>query len=575
MKTEPASVTSASPNGQLDWHSLDWANIQTSVRKTQLRIAQATREEDWRRVKRLQRLLTHSLYGRCLAVRRVTENRGRKTPGVDGEKWGTPQLKIRAVHRLSKKRGYRPQPLRRVWIPKPGKQERRPLGIPTMLDRAMQALHLLALEPVIETTSDPKSYGFRPDRSTADAMVELFHLLSPQVAPVWILEGDIKGFFDHINHEWLCHHVPMDKVTLRKWLKAGVIDRRQFTATETGTPQGGIISPCLANATLNGLETQLKDHLAQTLGKTKAKKTKVQVVRYADDFVVLADSKKLLEQEIKPWIETFLSIRGVELSQEKTQITHIHQGFDFLGWNFRKYVPKSPYRQAKLLIKPSKKNASAFYQKVAEIIKSSGAQTQEALIGQLNPVLRGWAHYHAPVVAKETFSTLDHLIHWRLWRWAKRRHPKKSDTWIRKKYFHSIGGQNWVFTYPYKSKTETRHRRLYVLADTAIVRHKRLPGGYQPYDAAQELTWEKLRIQRMQHKLRYRGQILWLFRRQQGKCALCGQAISKETGWHDHHVIRRVDGGPDKLSNRVLLHPNCHALVHSQKKQVVLLHSGL
>ncbi len=577
MKTQPAApVASASFDGMKNWHDLDWARVQQTVRKTQLKIAQATGEGNWRRVKRLQRLLTHSFYGRCLAVRRVTENRGRKTPGVDGETWGTPQAKLQAVGRLSKKRGYRPKPLRRVWIPKPGKPEKRPLGIPTMLDRAMQALYLQALEPVIESTSDPKSYGFRPDRSTADAMVELFHLLSPQTAPVWILEGDIKGFFDNINHEWLCRNVPMDRTVLRKWLKAGVIDRRQLMATEAGTPQGGIISPCLANATLNGLEAQLKCHLVQQMGKTKAQQAKVYVVRYADDFVVTAASKELLEDEVKPWVEQFLSVRGVALSREKTQTVHIHQGFDFLGWNFRKYVPKSPYRKAKLLIKPSKKNVTAFYRKVGEIIKNSGALTQDALIGQLNPVLKGWAQYHSPVVAKQTFSKLDSLIFWRLWRWAKRRHSKKSADWIRKKYFRSIGGQNWVFAYPYKNgKGERQFRRLYGLAETAIVRHKRLPGEYQPYDAAHELKWEALRVQRMQHKLRYRGQILSIFRRQKGLCALCGHAISKETGWHDHHVIRRVDGGPDTLSNRVLLHPNCHALVHSQHGKVTLRHCGL
>jgi len=577
MKTQAETpLSSASFDGVTDWHSLDWATILRAVRKTQLKIAQATREGDWRRVKRLQRLLTHSFYGRCLAVRRVTENRGRKTPGVDGETWGTPKAKLRAVMQLSEKPGYRPQPLRRVWIPKPGKQEKRPLGIPTMLDRAMQALYLLALEPVVESTSDPRSYGFRPDRATTDAMVELFYLLARETAPVWVLEGDIKGFFDNINHEWLCQNVPMDKTVLCKWLKAGVIDRKQFTATEAGTPQGGIISPCLANATLNGLETQLKRHLTDKLGNTGAKKAKVKCVRYADDFVILAASKELLEEEVKPWVEQFLSVRGIALSREKARLTHITKGFDFLGWNFRKHVPKSPHRKAKLLIKPSKKNATAFYRKVREIIKHCGALTQEALIGQLNPVLKGWAQYHSPVVAKQTFSKLDHLIFWRVWRWAKRRHSKKSADWIMNRYFRSIGGRNWAFAHSYKNgKGERQFRQLYRLADTVIVRHKRLPGEYQPYDAEHELKWEALRVQRMQHKLRYRGEILSLFRRQQGKCALCGHAISKETGWHDHHVIRRADGGPDTLQNRVLLHPNCHALAHSQQKQVTLRHSGL
>jgi RNA-directed DNA polymerase len=573
MNTNPKAVSSAAPDWSDDhWHSIDWAKASVSVRKTQLRIAEATRAGDWRRVKRLQRLLTHSFYGRCLAVKRVTENRGRKTPGVDGETWGTPKAKWNAAIRLAKKRGYRPRPLRRVWIPKPGKKEMRPLGIPTMLDRAMQALFLSALEPVVETTSDPRSYGFRPDRSTADAMVELFHLLAPKVAPVWVLEGDIKGFFDHINHDWLIQNVPMNRTMLHKWLKAGVIDRRQYAATVAGTPQGGIISPCLANATLNGLETGLKAFLAEKFGKAKSKKLKVQVVRYADDFVILADSKELLKDVIKPWTEQFLAVRGVELSQEKTHITHITDGFDFLGWNFRKYVPKSPRRTPKLLIKPSKKNAKAFYRTVAEIIKNSGAMTQGALIGQLNPVLRGWAQYHSPVVAKETFSKLEHLMFWRLWRWAKRRHPRKSTKWIAKKYFHSINGQKWVFANPYTdSEGNQSYRPVYQLARTEIVRHKRLPIGYHPYDADNEQKWETLRSQRMLHKLKYRKQLLWLFKRQHGKCAYCGQPVTKETGWHDHHVIRRVDGGSNSLNNRALLHPNCHSLVHCRGiKQVDL-----
>ncbi|WP_185267598.1 group II intron reverse transcriptase/maturase [Halopseudomonas xiamenensis] len=575
MKSHKGTSDSASPTAQ-GWHQLDWSRINQAVRKTQLQIAQATRDNDWRRVGRLQRMLTRSFHGRCWAVKRVTENRGRKTPGVDGQTWGTPKAKWTAVSRLSRTRGYRPMPLRRVWIPKPGKAEKRPLGIPTMLDRAMQALYLLALEPVVETTSDPKSYGFRSDRSTADAMVELFHLLSPKTGPQWVMDADIKSFFDRISHDWLTKSIPMDKTMLRKWLKAGVVDQHTLMATEDGTPQGGIISPCLANATLNGLETELKAHLCEQFGKTKGSKLKVNVVRYADDFVVLASSKELLEETIKPWIESFLAVRGVELSAEKTQVTHIENGFDFLGWNFRKYSLKSHRKDSKLLIKPADKNVQAFYRRIREVIRSSGELTQEALIGRLNPMLRGWANYHSPVVAKETFSSLDSLIHWRLWRWAKRRHANKSAMWIRKKYFHSIGGRNWVFAKPYKTEQgEAGYRQLYQLAGTAIVRHKRLPGAYNPFDPEHELKWEALRIQRMQHKLRYRKQVLWLFIRQQGKCALCGYAISKETGWHDHHIVRRVDGGPDTLDNRAVLHPNCHAQLHSRHGSVALRHSGI
>lgn len=576
MKPTSEKMNAASSDQAQGWHQVNWEAAYRSVRKTQLKIAQATKAGNWRRVFRLQRLLAHSFHGRCMAVKRVTENRGRKTPGVDGETWSSPTAKNNAVKRLSQKRGYRPKPLKRVWIPKPGKQEKRPLGIPTMLDRAMQALYLQGLEPVIESTSDPKSYGFRPDRSTADAMVELFHLLAPSVAPTWVLEGDIKGFFDNINHEWLCRNVPMDKMILRKWLKAGVIDKKHYAETKAGTPQGGIISPCLANATLNGLEAQLKAHFAQTLGMTKSKKLGLQVVRYADDFVITANTKVLLENEVQPWVEQFLSVRGVELSKGKTRITHINTGFDFLGWNFRKYVPESPNKKAKLLIKPSTKNAQTFYRKVAEIIKNSGALTQEKLIGQLNPVLRGWAEYHSPVVAKETFNTLDYHIFWRIWRWAKRRHPNKSINWIRKRYFRSIGERSWVFALAYKMQSgEVRYRRLYGLANTPIVRHKRLPGDYNPYDAEHELKWEVLRVQRMQHKLRYRNETCWIFLRQKGLCAFCGGAVSKQTGWHDHHIARRVDGGSNSRDNRALLHPNCHALIHSQGCTEKLQYSGI
>jgi len=247
------------------------------------------------------------------------------------------------------------------------------------------------------------------------------------------------------------------------------------------------------------------------------------------------------------------SINVLSTAQDKTHIVHIHQGFDFLGWNFKKYVPKSSKRKAKLMIKPSKKNVSAFYRKVRDIIKNSGALTQNALMGRLNPVLRGWAQNHSPVVAKATFSKLDNLIFWRIFRWAKRRHPRKSVGWIKRRYYCSEIHR--AFVHPLKGPDGmVRFRQLYMLADTAIVRHKRLPLAYQPYDAEQEFKWEALRVQRMLHKLRYRRQIHSLFRRQQGICALCGHAISKDTGWHDHHVVRRVDGGSDKLENRALLH---------------------
>lgn len=534
------------------WHDIDWCRVQRNVRVMQVRIAKACRESNWRRVKALQRMLTRSRSARYLAVRRVTENQGRRTAGVDRVLWDTPDAKWRAANGL-KRHGYKPRPLRRVFIPKSNGKER-PLGIPTMTDRAMQALYLLALAPIAETKGDPNSYGFRIERSTADAMGQLFVCLSKKVSAQWVLEADIKGCFDNINHDWLIANVPTDKAVLQKWLKAGVIHKGQLQATEAGTPQGGIISPTLANMVLDGLEAQLKQHL----GVTKAKKLKINVVRYADDFVITGGSKEVLENEIKPWVERFLSVRGLQLSPEKTHVVHIDQGFDFLGWNFRKY-------DGKLLIKPSKKNVKAFYRKVKEVISTHKTVTQGDLIRLLNPILKGWALYHQPVVAKKAYCRMDNLIFSALWHWAKRRHPNKSLDWVRRNYFQTHEGRSWVFaTTALKADGTTTLAPMYLLASTPIERHRKVSGEFNPFDPSMEEMGEKLRMERMLKKLKYRKQIVRLFQDQRGLCPLCKQAITKVSGWHDHHIIHRSQGGGDTLDNRVLLHPVCHQQLHSR-----------
>ncbi|MCU0119388.1 group II intron reverse transcriptase/maturase [Pseudomonas sp. B2M1-30] len=534
------------------WHDIDWCRVQRNVRAIQVRIAKACREGNQRRVKTLQRMLTRSRSARYLAVRRVTENQGKRTAGVDRVLWDTPDAKWKAVDGL-KRHGYKPRPLRRVFIPKSNGEER-PLGIPTMTDRAMQALYLLALAPIAETTGDPNSYGFRIERSTADAMGQLFISLSQKGSARWVLEADIKGCFDHINHDWLIANIPTDKAILRKWLKAGVVHKGQLQATNAGTPQGGIISPTLANMVLDGLEAQLRQHL----GVTKAKKLKINVVRYADDFVITGESKEMLENQIKPWVERFLDVRGLQLSPEKTRVVHIDEGFDFLGWNFRKYT-------GKLLIKPSKKNVQAFYRKVKEVISSNKTVRQEDLIRRLNPMLRGWALYHQPVVAKQTYSLMDSLIFRAIWRWSKRRHPNKNALWVRKKYFQTHGQRNWVFaTEVMNRKGEFTSLRLYSTAETVIERHIKVIGKYNPYDPSMEEIGEKLRMARMLKKLKYQKQIVSLFKQQKGRCASCGNAVTRETGWHDHHIIYRSQGGDDTLGNRVLLHPVCHQQLHAK-----------
>lgn len=561
MEVIAANSGSASSHAPHAWNAINWRLVQRNVRNMQRRLTKATQENDWRRVKALQRWLTRSFSAKALAVKRVTENQGKRTAGVDNELWDSPPQKFAAIACL-KKPGYRPLPLRRVYIPKANGKER-PLGIPSMRDRAMQALYLLALDPVLETLSDPNSYGFRKNRSTADAMSQIFIQSCKKESAAWVLDADIEGFFDNINHDWMLENVCMDRSILKKWLKSGVIDRKQLIATSAGTPQGGIISPALANWTLNGIETNLIAHLRAKFGKPHTSSLRINVVRYADDFVVTSSSKEFLETEVRPWIKQFLAVRGLRLSTVKTKIVHIDEGYDFLGWNFRKY-------SGKLLIKPSKKNVKAFYERLRKVISENLGAKQENLIQLLNPMLRGWAQYHSGVVAKEAFTTMESRLYWRLRRWAMRRHPKKNEDWIRSKYWRLIGERSGVFAADIAvADGKKGTMELYSLPGTPIVRHKKIKGDYHPYDPQWEMYGETLRQERMLKNMSYRREWAKLYLDQNGLCALCMTAMDMETGWHDHHLDYRVNGGSDALGNRVLLHPDCHAQVHSQCLKVV------
>jgi len=424
-----------------------------------------------------------------------------------------------------------------------------------MRDRAMQALYLLALEPVSESLADHNSYGFRRERCTADAIEQCFTALSQKASAQWILEADIKGCFDNINHDWLIAHIPMDTAILRKWLKAGYMESRRLFPTEAGTPQGGIVSPTVANMALDGLEAMLEAHFGQKRSQT-AFRNKVHMVRYADDFVITGNSRELLENEVRPLVEKFLAIRGLELSSEKTRITHISVGFDFLGQNVRKY-------EGKLLVKPSCKNVKAFLDKVRGIIRGQKSAGQANLIRQLNPVITGWANYHQAICAKETFNRIDQAIWQALCRWSRRRHPNKCWPWIRKKYFRSMGSRHWVFAantlLPDGTSTVLR---LALAKDTPIRRHTKIKGDVNPFDPADEIYLEDRLGSKMKSSLSGRRKLLRLWWAQDKRCPICSQFITKESGWHVHHIIRRTDGGGDNSSNLIMLHPTCHTQVH-------------
>ena len=515
------------------------------VKRLQMRIVKAQKQSRHNKVRALQWLLTHSYSAKVLAVHRVTTNKGKNTPGVDGVIWKTEKQRKEAVEQL-KRKGYQAQPLRRIFIPKKN-GKKRPLGIPTMTDRAQQALHLLALDPVAETILDNETFGFRPKRSTADAIDAIYKAVAANKnCAEWVIEGDIKSCFDNISHEWLIENVPMDKRILTDWLKAGILFKDEYSDTEAGTPQGGIISPCLANLALNGLASMLKKKfMNRKVVNGKEINNKVHTIVYADDLVITGKSKEFLEQEVLPEVRKFMYERGLTLSEEKTLITHVRDGFDFLGQNTRKY-------KNKILTKPAKKNVQSFLEGIRKIIQGKPTIKQEQLIGILNPKIRGWTNYHRHIVSKETFSYVDFQVYKALWKWCRRRHPEKGKWWISTKYFHKIGTRNWVFA---AKNQKGELKQLVRAADTKIIRHTKIRQGANPYDSEWQSYFEEREGDKMFEGMSGRKVLKKMWSKQKRKCTLCGDEINKTSGWKLHIT--------DK-SQKEMVHPGCHRLIHPE-----------
>jgi RNA-directed DNA polymerase len=484
-------VMSQSERIRYKWDEINWRKLGRSIFKLQKRIYQASRNNDLKKVHSLQKLLLKSTGAKLLAVKRVTQsNAGKKTAGIDGVKSLSSSKKLKLIENM--KLDEKCKPVRRIWIPKPGKTEKRPLGIPTMTDRARQALVKLALEPEWEAKFEPNSYGFRPARSCQDAMQAVHSAINKKMA--YVLDADIQGCFDNINHEVLLKKLdtfPRLRKVIKGWLKAGVMDDEVFHRTRAGTPQGGVISPLLANIALHGLEYETKKTLLSELfkyrksklgkGHTENAQNSLNIIRYADDFVIIHENPEII-LKAKKFVEEWLKLIGLTLSESKTRITHTlksidegKKGFDFLGFWVRQYPTKCSKRGYKTLIKPSLEGQKRHAGIIRERLYKSAVATQEEVIKQLNPVIVGWVNYYKSSVAKEIFSKIDHYMFQRLWKWARKRHPNKGAGWTKRKYFRKYRNNKWRF------RTENG-KMLRLHSETPIKRHVKVQGTRSPYD---------------------------------------------------------------------------------------------
>lgn len=535
------------------WLNLNWESSCSKVRSLQNRIVKSVRNGEWRKAKRLCYLLTRSFSARAQAVKRVTENKGKKTAGIDGILWLTPGQKMRAIETIADWNGYRPKALKRIRIPKKSKNQTRPLSIPTMEDRARQALQLLALQPIAETLADNNSYGFRKKRRCADAIDQIFKILRQKGSSQWILEADIKGFFDNIDFDWVLQHIPMNKKVLKAWLTCGFIEGGKRFPTTEGVPQGGIISPVIGNMVLDGLEAIICSY------PYYKRKHGINFVRYADDFIVTAKTKEVLEDDIIPRINAFLKDRGVQLSEQKTRVTHISHGFDFLGQSVRKY-PHQDGVLGKIQIEPSKQSIQSIKNKVKAICNSSGQLTQAQLIGRLNPVLRGWANYHRHIICGKTYSQITSYVWFRLMRWGKSRHPTKSGLWIAKRYFGYAKGSTWAFKDKATGKTLIRLNH-----DIQTYRHTKIKGEANPFDTEWNGYFQhREKSIKMKSVSNYIGKVS---KQQSGKCPHCQQLIQAE----EQHYLHYLDG--DKTNRRIknvrMLHKTCRKAFDYIKSKTV------
>jgi RNA-directed DNA polymerase len=548
-----------------EWKDINWRKAERCVFKLQKRIYKASQQGNVKLIHKLERLLLKSWAAKVIAVRRVTQdNQGKKTAGIDGIKSLTPQQRTTLVSVLELDN--KSKPTRRVWIPKSNSDEKRPLGIPVMLDRAKQALVKLAIEPEWEAKFEPNSYGLRPGRSSHDAIEAIYSSINKK--DKYVLDADIAKCFDKINHQKLLDKLqtyPKLRRQIKAWLKSGVMDNKTLFPTTEGTPQGGVISPLLANVALHGMEERIKQY-AETLKGNKSKNIQaLTLIRYADDFVIMHKDYEIVTESQKI-ISEWLAEMGLELKPSKTKITHTltehdgNIGFDFLGFHIRQYkVNKNQSGKNtqgtrlgfKTFIKPSANKIHEHLRALSEVVNRHKAAPQFALIKKVNPIIRGWCNYYSTVVSSKSFGKCDHLFFEKLKRWAFRRHPMKNRTWICNKYWHTKELDNWVFS-------TREEKNPFILAkhqDINIKRHVKVKGEKSPYDG-DSIYWSS----RLGNHPEMPKEKAYLLKKQKGKCAYCGLTFRDGDYIETDHVIPTSKGGKNVKDNKQLLHRHCHDL---------------